>query len=62
MGGIAMVVSVIPVLPKETIRRWFEARRTPPRVRSLMEIVGSDEQMACVGFAMSPATLGPMIR
>jgi hypothetical protein len=32
-------------------RSEAEARRTPPRVRSLMEIVGSDEQMASMGFA-----------
>ena len=35
-----------------------EARRSPPKVRSLMEIVGSDEQLACVGFAVSSASLG----
>ena len=34
-------------------RSGAEARRTPPRVRPLMEIVGSDEQLACVGFALT---------
>ena len=39
-------------------RSGAEARRTPPRVRPLMEIVGSDEQLACMGFALSSAALG----
>ncbi len=40
-------------------RSEVEARRTPPRVRPLMEIVGSDEQVACMGFALSSAALEP---
>ena len=35
-------------------RSQAEARRTPPRLRPLMEIVGSDEQLACMGFALTP--------
>lgn len=39
-------------------RSRAEARRTPPRVRPLMEIVGSDEQMASMGFALALAPCG----
>jgi hypothetical protein len=66
MGGIAMMASVILLSPKRA-PEGVEARRTPPRVRSLMEIVGSNEQMACMGFALTPlrvmdAYSGPMER
>ncbi len=57
MGGTAMMAFVILLSPKGA-PEGVEARRRPPRVRSLMEIVGSDEQMACVGFALHPVAGG----
>ena len=47
-----------PVAEAIPHRSAAEARRRPPRVRSLMEIVGSNEQMACVGFYREPITAG----
>lgn len=43
-----------PPVPEGKHPKVPEARRRPPRVRSLMEIVGSDEQLACMGFALTP--------
>ncbi len=42
-----------PVTEVNPDRSRAEARRRPPRVRSLMEIVGSNEQMARVGFSFA---------
>jgi hypothetical protein len=53
MGGTAMMASVILVVPEESHPKMAEARRRPLRVRSLMLIVGSDELLACAGFALS---------
>jgi hypothetical protein len=54
MGGTAMMVSVILLSPKGIpAEAGTEARRTPSRVRPLMVIVGSDELVACVGFALT---------
>ena len=47
-----------PVAEASPHRSEAEARSTPPRVRPLMEIVGSDEQVACMGFALSSAAPG----
>lgn len=56
MGGTAMMAFVILLSDRGRKHpKVPEARRRPPRVRSLMEIVGSDEQLACVGFALRPA-------
>ena len=35
-----------------------EARRTPPRMQSLMDIVGSDELLAHVGLLLFPRRAG----
>lgn len=49
-----MLVSVILLSPKGVAAEAaIEARRRPARVRTLMLIVGSDEQMASMGFALT---------
>ncbi len=54
MGGTAVMVSVILLSPKGILAEaGNEARRTSSRVRPLMIIVGSDERLACVGFALT---------
>ena len=42
-----------PPVPEGIRPKAAEARRTPPRVQSLMEIVGSDEQLDYAGFALT---------
>lgn len=42
-----------PPVPEGSHPKVVEARRRSPRVRSLMELVGSDELLACVGFALT---------
>jgi len=53
MGGTAMMASVILVVPEGSHPKVAEARRRPLRVRSLMEIVGSDELLAYAGFTLT---------
>lgn len=50
-----------PVAEASPHRSLAEARRRPPRVRPLMEIVGSDEQLACMGFALTAVEAGWML-